>query len=186
MAVALSEQMSESRSASSDSGVRRSTTASDQGALRTRPTSGSMKNRAPQSARRASSAGGRSPALPTCCSDLREAVAGEYGLPRAAEQEIDERVSPRWVGATLHSRDRVHGDNILIIRDVDAVDLRTGGLDIGDIDDPGIGLAQGHLADHGVDVLLLAFRSHFDPSLGEGLVRVIPAGHGGGGEDHDG
>src|ERR1700716_3740504 len=118
MAVALSEQTIESRSAARDSGACGSTSASDQGALTSRPTRGTMKRAAPHSARSASSAGGRSPRAPACGLDLREAVAGEDGLAGNTENEIDEGRPTPWIGAALDGRHRVGRDHVFDVRGV--------------------------------------------------------------------
>src|SRR5579872_263653 len=101
IAVALSEQTMDSLSASTDSGARRSAIACGQGARTTRPSRGRMKSAAPHSARRAISAGGRSPGSFWICLRLREAVLGEYGLAGCAQQEVDERLATLGVRPAL-------------------------------------------------------------------------------------
>ena len=54
--------------------------------------------------------------------------------------------------------DRVLGDDVDVVGDLDHVGGVAGGDDVGDVDDPGVGLAGGDLGDDAADVLLEADR----------------------------
>ena len=79
--------------------------------------------------------------------------------------------------------DRILGDDVDVLGDLDHVGVVAGGDDVGDVDDAGVGLAGGDLGDHAADVLLEADRGHGDAGGGEDLVGVVAARDLGGADD---
>src|SRR5581483_353563 len=180
IAVAVSEQRSDRRRAWSVSGAASSRAASGQGARTARPARGRRRSSTAPSAASPIGAGVRRTGV------LRdsEATAGEHAAGFGAEDEVREGPAAAGVGALLEDGQRVAGDHVLGVRDVDARDLSGGGPDVRHVDDPGIRLAEGDLGDHRLDVLLLAPGGDLDPRHLEGLVAVPAAGHRRRAEDH--
>ena len=97
--------------------------------------------------------------------------------PSAPSEEVDERLADLLVLGGGDGGDRVLGDDVDVLGDLDHVGGVAGGDDVGDVDDAGVGLPGGHLGDHAADVLLEADRGHGDAGGGEDLVGVVAARH---------
>ena len=77
-----------------------------------------------------------------------EAVLGHDLLALGAEEEVDERLVDLLVLSRSSTRgDRVLGDHVDVLGDLDPFGLVAGRGDVGDVDDPGVGLTGGDLGD---------------------------------------
>src|ERR1700730_7309912 len=150
MPVADSDATRESLSASSVSGSESDRAAFPHGALNTRPSNGRTKKATPIVANAITTIG-------TLCrltwgSGVQEAEGLQRRLASRRENEGDERVGEVRVLGALDRDQRVSRDDVVRVRDCDAVDLTAGRFDVGRINDAGVGLAELDLAHHGLDV----------------------------------
>ena len=81
------------------------------------------------------------------------------------------------VGAVVERRDGVGGGHVLVLGDRDPFDLALRGVDVGDVDDAGVGLAERDLGHHALHGHLERDRLHGDAGLGERLPGVLAGGH---------
>src|SRR5207253_3845528 len=182
MTVAESDATRERRSASTTCGIRSSSQAADQGARTSRPSSGRMKKAAPTTARITKTRGAAGWTLPS----LRAGEAIPRQRPLAvAEQVGDEGFGQVWVLRIHEDGDGVVGVHVHVRWNPDTLHTVARGLDVGDVDDAGICLAERHLADDRLDVRLLAGGFRGDARLLQGLGGVTPAGNGRGAENDD-
>src|ERR1700691_861818 len=162
-AVVATEATSESQSASSEDELVITLVMLLHGARITSPVSGSMKNSAAMTARPTTTG------LPSCRLDSTllpgrdEAVADQHLLPGRAEHVVHEGGRRLRGRRLLELHDRVLRGDVVVSRDRHAGDLvACGGLDVGDVDDPSVGLAERDLGHDRADAGLLADRVHGD------------------------
>src|SRR5579884_3566658 len=180
-AVEASEATSESSRAVLTPGSARICSVDLQGICTARPARGSTKNSAPSPARTSRTGlkgwvGGRTT---DGSADGGEPVALERLLPRGVQHGLDEDPGRDRVRGRLQLHDRVAGDDVQAVRDLDPRDRAPRRLDVAHVHDPGIRLAERDFGQHRLHVLLLADRGDRDARLLEDRGRVAPAGDGG-------
>ena len=106
-------------------------------------------------------------------------------MPLVAQHELGERRAAVGVRAVGHWRDRIGGHDVDVGRNVDALGAVAGREHIGDVDEPGVGLALDDLRDDAADVLLEAVRGDLDARGLEHLLRVPADRHLGITRHHD-
>src|SRR6202022_4512844 len=144
MAVAENDASKERRSAVRTSGERSWSQVTAQGVRRTRPIRGTTKNAAPTAASTRSATGAAGRALVALRTG--KTIAGQSRLAGAKEIR-HERLSQWRVLRILKDRDRIVGHDVLSRRNFHTLHSGAGRLHIGDVDDAGISLPRGHLAD---------------------------------------
>src|SRR5450631_149549 len=102
-------------------------------------------------------------------SGLGEPGSGQDGGAGRRQDVVGELLGGGLVGRPGQDGDRVLGRGVDALGDLDAPDLGTSGPHVGDVDDPGINLAQGDLGQNNLDVNLLSDRGHGEPGVGEDL-----------------
>src|SRR6266516_7149057 len=177
-ATAPTEQTSDSRSAVNTAGSRRSVARLPQGVRTSSPASGIARNATASPASATKARGARPPpapappvlffpavrwrravtARPSRGRGRQEPEALEHLLALGGADQIHERLGVLGVLAGSDDRNRVGGGHVLVLGDVDARDLALGCGHVGHVDDPGVGLAEGDLGDHGLDVILQRHR----------------------------
>src|SRR5450631_3704496 len=103
-------------------------------------------------------------------SGLREPGRCQDPCTVGGQNVVGERLGCGPVRCLGQGGDRVLGGGVDGGGDQDAPDLVTGSPYVGDVDDPGVDLAEGHLGQHGLDVNLLGDRGHREPGVGEYLL----------------
>ena len=110
----------------------------------------------------------------------RSPAAARMPLPGLAGDGLEEGLGGGGVLALLERRDRVGVDGRRGLGELDALDRVARALDVGDVDQPGVGLLGGDLAEDVGDRLLLADRLDVDLAggldLGRGRAARAPRG----------
>src|SRR5919201_2798725 len=183
MAVADSEASSDRRRAVSDSVEVSRAAASVQGARSSRPSSGSRKKATPSPAStvKAGGAEGRPRSGREEAVGSKRLLAVSLRIRYSVEDVGDERLRERNVGRFFENRDRIARHHVETVGNVHSLEA-AGSLDVGDVDDAGVGFSQRHLAEHRLHVGFLAGSFHAYSSALQRLGGITTAGYGRGAE----
>ena len=104
-----------------------------------------------------------------------ESEFGEDRLPVGPEDELHEGGRGLGIRCTGQRGDRVLGNHVEVLRDVDALDGALGRQDVRDVDDPGIELTGLHLGEQGPHVGLVRVDRGRDPGVVQCLASEVTA-----------
>src|SRR5690606_9591227 len=157
-AVASTAETRDRRSASSTAGSDRCVPRSLHGVRTSRPTSGRSRKAAASAAGTSNTGGMPLPRVRTVSGELK-AGCSQRLTPRFTEDVVDKGLGTGRVRRVRQQDQRVVGDPLPRLREVEALDGTTGGPDIGAIDQGGVDLTECDLGQRGPDVLLEGVRS---------------------------